>query len=272
MLFLPTGSSLLPPAVSIITVYYNTPEDLLRLSRSAGQHLDPGSYEMIVADNHSEQNLSSEFSAASYLRFPENFGFGRACNLAAEKASAPILFFVNPDCEFIENCLIPLMKTMDDSAVTGPKVLNKDGSIQLSFGPYLSIWNETQQKRLTLREQSEDVQHFLEQKTSAPFHPDYVSGCALMIHADIFRRINGFDENFFLYNEDVDLCKRITDIGKTITYQPSAKIVHYRNQSVDRIPGIAKAEYRKSQIYYYKKHQSSLQNLLLKLYLAFRGH
>ena len=261
----------MPPDVSIITIYFNTPEDLLRLHNSASKFLDPSKYEFIVADNHSDRDVSSELPGTVYLRLPQNFGFARASNLAAERAKAPYLFFVNPDCEFVEDCMSPLLTTMQDSYIAGPKVLNEDGSIQLSFGPYLSIIAEARQKRLTLGERSASVQEWLESKTATSFHPDYVSGCAMMIRANVFRELNGFDEKFFLYNEDVDLCKRATDRGWSVTYEPAAKIVHYRNRSVNKVPGIAKAEYRKSQIHYYKKHQGLLQNLFLKLYLKWKG-
>lgn len=257
----------MPPGVSIITVYYNTPEDLIRLFRSARQYLPGKEYEFIVADNHSQEDLSTDLPGAAYLRYPENLGFGRACNLAAEKSSAPYIFFVNPDCEFVQDCVTPLLETMRNSEVVGPKVLNEDGSIQLSFGPYLSIWGEARQKWLSRRERSRTVQNWLIKKTAGQFHPDYVSGCALMVRKDAFHKVSGFDEKFFLYNEDVDLCKRITSSGGRVTYEPSAQIIHYRNRSVNKIVGTAKAEYRKSQIYYYQKHQGLWQNLLLKLYL-----
>jgi GT2 family glycosyltransferase len=266
------GSSFLPPEVSIITVYYNTPEDLLRLHRSALECLDSNQYEFIVADNQSDSDLSSKLSGVSYLRLPENFGYGRASNMAAQNAAAPYLFFVNPDCEFIHDCLTPLLGAIQRSAVAGPKVLNPDRSIQLSFGPFLSILAEAQQKRRMHAEKSVSVQKWLTEKTAHAFHPDYVSGCALMIRTDVFRKAGGFDENYFLYNEDVDLCKRIHNQGLEVSYEPSAHIIHYRNQSVKRVPERAKAEYRKSQIYYYQKHHGALQNLLLKLYLSSKGY
>src|SRR5437667_9357554 len=83
---------------SIITVYYNTPEDLLRLAESIHTYLPQGSFEWIIADNASRENMSSQIPWATYLRMSENYGFARACNLAAEQGSAPLLFFLNPDC------------------------------------------------------------------------------------------------------------------------------------------------------------------------------
>lgn len=259
----------MPPAVSLITVYYNTPEDLLRLSRSLEKQIPRGLYEWIVVDNASEVNLSSALPDAVYLRLESNPGFGAACNRAAAVATAPALFLVNPDCEFVEDCVTPLLAVLEKAAVCGPRVLYPDGSLQLSFGPYLSIGKEYMQKRLMQRETRPDVQKWLAALEET--EPDYVSGCALMVRADIFKQAGGFDENFFLYHEDVDLCKRIREAGHSIRYVPSTRIVHIKNTSSAQAPERVSREYRKSQIYYYKKHHGMLQNAMLRLYLSWTG-
>jgi GT2 family glycosyltransferase len=256
----------LPPEVSIITVYYNSPEDLLSVHDSMLRHLSGDSYEWIIADNCSQEDLSSKLQDATYIRLPENHGFAKANNLAAAKAQGKYLFFVNPDCIFTENCLPPLLQAMRTAAVAGPRVVNEDGSLQLSFGPFLSVFSEFRQKRRMQNEKSLRIQNWIRSK--GDFSPDYVSGCALIIRAEIYTRISGFDENFFLYEEDVDLCKRVRNLGERVSYVSSTSILHGRNKSVRKIQDRAAHEYRKSQVYYYKKHQSRLQNLLLKLYLT----
>lgn len=253
--------------VSVITVTYNTPEEIRKLGASLQKYLDPSSYEWIVIDNHSQQDMTGELPNANYVRLPQNFGFGRACNLAAAQARASHLFFLNPDCELTQDCITPLMAEMHHSAAAGPQVLNPDGSIQLSFGPFLSIFAEAVQKYRTDHEEFPGVQNWLRKKTR--FHPDYVSGCALMIRADIFQRLGGFDEKFFLYEEDVDLCKRLRAANHQVTYVPEAKVIHAKNRSVNKDPERSRTEYRKSQAYYYRKHHGRLQNFLLNFYLRF---
>lgn len=233
------------------------------------QFLREEDYEWIIADNHSDVDLSGELPDVRYLRMPENLGFGVASNRAAETAHAPNLFFLNPDCEFNQNCIPPLLDALKVSAVAGPRVISPDGYFQLSFGPFLSFVREAMQKTLFRFERSNAVQKWISRKGA--FQPDYVSGCALMIRTDVFREIGGFDENFFLYNEDVDLCRRVTEQSYTVAYVPAAQIVHKRNQSVKLIPDRVRSEYRKSQIYYYRKHHGALQNFLLKLYLSSTG-
>lgn len=256
----------MPPAVSLIAVYYNTPEDLLRLQESIRRHLPAELYELIVVDNASEKDLSAQMPDAIYLRQESNGGFGKASNRGAEKASAPVLFFVNPDCEFTEDCVTPLLNALQRAAVCGPRVLYPDGAEQVSFGPFLSIRNEALQKQRLRNERTPRIQNWLSRRIE--FSPDYVSGCAMMVRADVFRQVGGFDEQFFLYQEDVDLCKRIRQLGYDVLYVPSARIVHQKNKSADRVPEKVRLEYRKSQIHYYRKHHGLLQNLLLRLYLA----
>jgi hypothetical protein len=251
---------------SIITVYYDTPEEIKKLSASLQNFLEPSSYEWIIADNHSQQDLSGQIANAKYLRMAENFGFGKACNIAAREATAPYLFFLNPDCELTQDCVTPLIAGIQASAAAAPLVLNPDGSIQLSFGPFLSIWNEAVQKHRTRNESSARIQKWLRAKTEAQFHPDYVSGCALMISADAFKKVGGFDENFFLYEEDVDLCKRLREAGHTVTYVPEARVIHARNRSTSKDARRSRTEYLKSQAYYYRKHHGAFQNALLRVY------
>src|SRR5687767_11765798 len=108
------GSSFLAPSVSVVTVYYNCPEEILALQASMKQHLPDGEFEWIVADNQSREELSQKLPEAVYLRLPENFGFAKANNLAVQRATAPNLFFINPDCLFVENCLPPLLDALQN--------------------------------------------------------------------------------------------------------------------------------------------------------------
>jgi len=256
------------PQVSIITVYYNNPEDLIKLSTSMKNFLPKDQYEWIVVDNNSNQNLSALLDC-TYLLSSENIGFGAGCNAGAKAAKGEHLFFVNPDCEFIENCISTLAKVSEQNLIAGPQVLYPDGYLQLSFGPFLSISAERHTKSLQYRERTKEVQSWIRNEASQ--NPDFVSGCAMMIQAAIFGRLGGFDEKFFLYNEDVDLCKRAQQKGIHSAYVPEARIQHSKSGSAKHNLDRASQEYRKSQLLYYKKHHGAIQNLLLRTYLHLSG-
>ena len=256
------------PEVSIITVYYNGPDEIMKLAESIKKHLKPDQYEWIVVDNNSRQNLSTKLDCL-YLHQEVNAGFGAACNIGAQHAKADALFFVNPDCQFVEDCVTPLLAALKESAIAGPQVLYPDGSLQLSFGPFLSILGEFNQRSLQRSEKSESVQSWIHDH--APKHPDYVSGCAMMIRSSEFRKLGGFDEKFFLYHEDVDLCKRARMQGDRVSYLPGVLIQHRKGTSSAQDVERVNHEYRKSQLHYYRKHHGSFQNFLLRTYLRLSG-
>jgi len=189
--------------------------------------------------------------------------------VGAEIAKGKNLFFVNPDCEFIEDCVTPLLNALEHNAIAGPQVLYPNGLLQLSFGPFLSIAGEAKQKLLQRLERTSMVQSWL--RNQAPQNPDYVSGCAMMIRASEFRTLGGFDENFFLYNEDVDLCERAHEKGLRTAYISKARIQHGKGNSVRHQQDRVSLEFRKSQVLYYRKHHGSLQNFLLRMYLRISG-
>ncbi|MCI0442951.1 glycosyltransferase family 2 protein [bacterium] len=256
------------PQVSIITVYHNNPEDLIKLSNSMKKFLPKDQYEWIVVDNNSNVNLSTQLEC-TYLLSSENIGFGAGCNAGAKSAIGEHLFFVNPDCEFVENCLPPLVKASEKNLIAGPQVLYPDGVLQLSYGPFLTISAERHQKSLQYRERTESVQSFI--RNQSPKNPDYVSGCAMMLQASNFHSLYGFDEKFFLYNEDVDLCKRAQQKGIRSAYIPEARIQHTKSGSAKHNLDRASQEYRKSQLLYYRKHHGAIQNFLLRTYLRISG-
>lgn len=240
----------------------------MKLSTSVKSFLPRDQYEWIVVDNNSNVNVSSQHDCI-YLLQSENLGFGAGCNAGAKAAKGEHLFFVNPDCEFIENCIPPLVKVSEKKMIAGPQVLYPDGYLQLSFGPFLSISAERWQKSLQYRERTKEVQSWI--RNEAPQNPDFVSGCAMMMQASIFQTLGGFDEKFFLYNEDVDLCKRAELKGIHSAYVAETRIQHTKSGSAKNNLDRASQEYRKSQLLYYKKHHGAIQNLLLRTYLHLSG-
>jgi GT2 family glycosyltransferase len=99
----------------------------------------------------------------------------------------------------------------------------------------------------------------------------WVTGAAMILRKNVFEEIGGFDEKFFLFYEDADLCKRLTDAGYKIYYFPFSKIVHFKGENVNTDFESSTYFYSKqSQLLYYKKHNSFFDNLLLKIYLFFK--
>jgi GT2 family glycosyltransferase len=94
---------------------------------------------------------------------------------------------------------------------------------------------------------------------------DWVSGSCLLIRRSLLERLSGFDERFFLYEEDVDLCARGRQAGFRVVFTPSAHVVHALGRSMDQSSGDALRAYDRSHILYYQKHRGPMATLALRL-------
>lgn len=196
----------------------------------------------------------------------KNIGFGKANNLGALKAEGEIICFLNPDTEIISKNIQQVLAQFEreaDLGILGPQVLvNNTKDIQpwscgvdLTLGEIIfSKLGFSRSRRLWLSEKIEEV--------------DWVSGVCLFIRRRIFLTNGGFDEKFFLYYEDVDLCKRIRQAKKRVSYFPIFKIKHASGGSVNN-KYQQKKEYFKAQNYYYKKWFNTLTYRTVQLFNFF---
>ncbi len=255
------------PLLSIILVNYRGKEFTIQCLRSLYAHQLSFPFEIIVVDNHSDDGsvdvIRRSFPRVTILELPENKGFGFANNEGAAKARGEYLFFLNNDTEIENDCFTPIINffsTRTHVGIVGPKLVYGDGSFQLSFGKFPTLLNEYQTKRLLKRER----------RLVPPTQPqqvDWVTGAALCIPKLLFTSIGGFDQHYFMYFEDADLCKRVSNEGYSVWYIPALGIVHHKGKSYTQSSERITVEYRKSQLYYYQKHCSIVETLLLKIYL-----
>lgn len=255
-------------SVSIILVNYNGYEFTRNVLRSIAAH-SPQS-QVILVDNHStdksKELLPSEFPTAKFLFLTENRGFGAANNAGASIATGEYLFFLNNDTMLLEDTsakLASLLSNHKEVGICGPMLLNEDKSFQLSFGKDPSISGEWKTRSM------QQTPH-LEQAYSVETNVDWVTGAAFMISKVLFHRIGGFDERYFMYFEDADLCHRVRKEGYNVCYVPTTPLIHYGGKSYSKGNEKIVIEYRISQLHFYKKHRSKLQQLALRLYLFFK--
>ena len=264
------------PFASIIIVNYNglayTQEAVLSILKYSQ------SSEIIIVDNcstdESAETLAEEFSSLKIISLNENRGFGYGCNRGAEAAKGKYLFFLNNDTLLTEDTpaiLTSYLETNPTVAACGPKLLNRDGSFQVSFGLDPSLVNEwivRRWQRPSKRASGASV-HSLERRYAGA-KVDWVTAAALMMRTDVFRQLDGFDETFFMYFEDADLCRRVRQLNYSVRYLTMTSVVHFRGQSAKEGSSIINREYRRSQINYYRKHRSPIVMGVLKAYLAVR--
>lgn len=260
--------------VSVILVNHNG----LERTRNAVKSVKKSSprSEIILVDNNSTDGsvecLRREFPEVKLVPSSENRGFGAGSNRGADVALGEFLFFLNSDTLLTEDTPILLATMMQGNphvAACGPRLINDDNTFQLSFGPDLSLLNEWKLRRMHRRLQSSDpsVQAEFESRYPAAREVDWVTGAALMIRRDAFQKVGGFDETFFMYFEDADLCRRVRKLGLKVLYSPSTKVVHFGGDKGVNPESKIALEYRRSQLRYYRKHAGGVGYLLLRAYL-----
>ena len=257
--------------VSIILVNYNGKEQTLACLQSLAAVRVAVPYEVILVDNHSSDDsvaaVGRAFPDVRVLPQDSNRGFGCANTIGAATAAGDYLFFVNNDTLFTRDIVTPLrdfLAAHPQAGAAGPMLLNPDGTFQLSYGKYPSLLNELRTKRDTaiMKQIPED---------RVPRVVDWISFAAVMIPRSVFERIDGFDERFFMYFEDVDMCHRMNDAGYRTFYCADFSLIHVGGASwtVTRRAPIRR-EYRRSQILYYTLHRSSLELFALRCYLSMK--
>ncbi len=266
--------------ISVIMVQHNNAELSKEAIRSLKDFHGEG-YEIILVDNGSANNnmhdLRCKFPNVQVIKNEENIGFGSANNVAAKVAKGEILFFMNNDTVCKSEFLSSITREFagrPEVGIIGPKLLNTDGSLQLSSGRLPTFWGEIADKVLyrLVERRVKLIQRYIDWKFSQMQPVGWVTGAALFIRKELFMQIGGFDEKMFLYFEDKDLCLRAASSGNIVFYYPTACLVHLKaGSSKGDILHFTQKMYRKSQLWYYQKHRPPLERLLLKMYLHITG-
>ncbi|MEH2324641.1 MAG: glycosyltransferase family 2 protein [Nostoc sp.] len=266
-----------PISVSIILVNYNGAEILADCLNSLEKFIDIPNYEIIVVDNASSDSsvklISENFPEFRLLKQAQNSGFGAGNNAGVKVATGEFLFLLNTDTVLTSNILphlIELMQADPQVGIIGPKLLNPDGSLQISVSPALGIKGEYQARKMHRDYLNISQQNLIEQKFQEIQEVDIVVGAAFFIRSSLFHELGGFDENFFMYFEESDLCQRAQYQGYKIMYTPHVSLIHLKGYSIQKAANTMSIEYRRSQIYYYQKHRPWWEQIILRIYLFYK--
>ena len=250
--------------ISVVIIQFNHPDLTRRAIESLRLH-HGGDLDIIVVDNASPaagvRAATEQFTGCTVIFNPVNEGFGAANNRGAREAHGELLLFLNNDTVVCAEILPQIESYFAGSPLCGAaglELLNADGTVQYSTGRFPTVWTEWRMSR----------RHTLYTRDDSVLR-DWVSGAALVVRRTVFEEVGGFDERYFMYFEDVDLCERICRAGHEIHYIPGVRVEHLGggSQPGGITPAVQK-EYRRSQLLYYARHGSVLDNLLLKAYLV----
>lgn len=265
------------PLVSIILVSYNSATIIKNCLQSLRQFNQSIPVEIIVVDNASQDGspaiIEQYFPEVNLLKETVNHGFGKGNNIGAKVAQGEFILFLNTDTILTSDFLPSLLEVMQQDNQVGiiaPRLVNRDGSLQISTSPAISIKGEyIAQKRSHQYRQGKNLQKII-QAFAQQQEVDIVVGAAFLIRRKLFEQLRGFDENFFMYFEEADLCQRSQYLGWKIIYYPQVSLIHLHGESTSKNPDRMLLEYRRSQIYYYQKHRPFWEQKFLQIYLLIK--
>jgi GT2 family glycosyltransferase len=265
--------------VAIVVVSFNAREALLACLDSLWRYAGVP-FETVVVDNASADGSAEAAGARDpapqVIANTVNVGFARACNQGWRATTAPHVLFLNPDATVTAGAIEVLTARLDadpDIGAVGPLTRHPDGTVQVSTGPDLSPAAERRQRRLVrgVRRRESGALREAAERHRRELEPDWVSGACLMARREALEAVDGFDEGFFLYEEDADLYRRLRGAGWRVVFTPAAEVRHQLGRSMDRAPDRARLEYHRSHLRYYRKHNGLLARGALRLLLLGRG-
>ena len=273
---------------SVIIIAYNSCDFIpacLKSVRDACEGIDS---QIIVLDNGSTEPIIPEiknfFPEVEWIDSKENLGFGKGCNLAEKHATKPYLFFINPDTIISKNAFREMLKFMEEhpeAGTVGCRILNEDGTLQWACRRSFPTIVSAVSKTIGL------AAMFPKSKTLASYNMTYadpdemievdaISGSFFCIRRDVYEKLNGFDEDYFMYGEDLDLCFRTKQMGLKNYYTPVTNILHFKGQSCRTRRWGSYVDFYKAMLIFVKKHKDLyfVPNFLVSfgiLFAAFVG-
>ena len=224
--------------VSIIIPHYNGKKLLHNCISSIYQNINIDNFETIVVDNASTddsvKNIKDLFSDVVIVSNKENIGYSGGCNIGAQQAKGKYLIFLNNDTEhsdgWIEK-LVDFLEKHPDTFAVQPKVLNINNKEYFDYaggaGGFIDRFGFPYVKGRLFNTLEKDTGQYDE-----PSEIFWSSGAAMIVRADIFNQLNGFDEVYFAYMEEIDLCWRAQALGYKIWSIPNAYVYHYGKQTI----------------------------------------
>ncbi|MGD8327794.1 MAG: glycosyltransferase family 2 protein [Acidobacteriota bacterium] len=274
------------PDLTVIIINHNTREDLLACVDSLPAAAASLRLQVIVVDNASIDGsvaaVERRFPTVRVLALQTNSGFARGCNLGIAEARAPFVAVLNADIVCDPGALqamVRFLRGAPRAAAVGPLLCNSDGSLQTSAYRFPTLPVEiagifgvrrmlplSALRRSRLRKLLPDTGHFDPHDRARPV--DYVTGAMIALRREAVEAVRGFDENFFMYYEEIDLCRRLCTAGWQVFHLPEASATHHLNRSGTQRPRLTFLARQQSRLRYHAKHRGRLASGILRAVLA----
>lgn len=263
--------------ISVIIVSWNTCELLAKALRSLPSSSAELELEIFVVDNGSRDGsvemIRTQFPKVSLILNKENLGFAAANNLALQSVHGEHILLLNSDAELVPGALeamVSLLDSAQDAGLVGARILNHDRSLQISFVDFPNLWREFLVLSGIGRRIFGSWYPSHNPRQSRVLRPvDYVSGACLLLRRSAYADVGGFDEKYFMYAEEVDLCCRMWKKGWQVWYQPEAEVLHMGGGSSRSMPVKRETDLYQSRVIYFLKHHGRFSAVLLAVIIIF---
>ncbi|MFW9929157.1 MAG: glycosyltransferase family 2 protein [Candidatus Thorarchaeota archaeon] len=270
--------------VSIIIVNYNTRELTLQCLESIYKKTINIDFEVIMVDNASSDNsvniIKERFPQIKIIESNENLGFGKANNLGIKVAVGKYVFLLNPDTIFLNNAPKLFYNYMEENnkkgtiGCVGTMLLDADKNSNVSFGYFPTIKNEIGYifKKIFKRFKADKSLVSVKTENTTSFNVDFVSGADLFIPRKVLEEVGGFDKQFFMFYEETDLQKRMSDknLKRIIIKEP--QIIHLEGGSFSGATSFSFSKFvmsQKSLNYYIDKHFKGIDYFIFRIGIIF---
>lgn len=232
--------------LSVIIVNYNVKAFLQNCLLSIKKATEKISTEIIVIDNASDDGsielVKKNFPEVNLIESKQNLGFSKANNLGLKISKGKYICLINPDTIVEEDTFLELvnfMNTQPEVGLAGCKILNPDGTFQLacrrSFPtPWVAFTKIVGLSKLFPKSKLFARYNLTYLDENKSYEVDAVSGSFMFLRREIYDKIGGLDETFFMYGEDLDFCFRVKKAGYKVYYVHSTKIIHFKGESTKR--------------------------------------
>jgi N-acetylglucosaminyl-diphospho-decaprenol L-rhamnosyltransferase len=262
-----------PPAA--VVVNFNAGSHLIDCVRSLRAE---GVERVVVVDNQSRDDSIAALRRADadveIVDAGANLGMGTATNRGAERVDAPFLLVINPDAVLEPGAIKALMAALEADptlGIVGPRIEEPNGALYPSARSFPSMRDAIghaflgpvmPNNRFSRRYRMLDVD------SSVARPADWLSGACMLVRRACFDQLRGFDEDYFMYGEDVDLCWRAWKAGWTVGYEPAARVVHVQGVSTDHVPYRMIAAHHRSLLRFWWRSTPPGRRLLLAPFVA----
>ena len=210
-------------------------ENLVILQKTVDSFLKiPLNKKLFLVDNSATRSLQNFFihKEIEYIFPGENIGFGKGHNFVLEKLNSKYHLLLNPDIEFTATIIPILINQLEkdkDVAFVTPKVVYPNHEKQYVCRKHPNFFDMIN-RRVKIFPKAIFKNEYRNQDTTKSFYPDFIHGCFMLFKTTVFKELKGFDERYFLYMEDADICREIDELGNKKLYFPEVEIVHHHQK------------------------------------------